>query len=314
MNISGNLIFQNSSNLIELNDTLQFKNSNSSNSIQLRNSNLDWYLEPSTNNFVNFNLNFGGMSITADATFINLNGSVNVSNGININGGYIQQLSIGNPTSSNIESTKGTFYNNNGVPYFSYNNGIDVISQQLAPIDSPAFTGTPTAPTPDSQDNSQKLATTAFVQSIVGSPVLFFNYEYSSLGEVGASSTTWSIIMTAQPQSSPPPFGKTFSYTIYTDIDSPSYSPGTTPVQVQGLFGSMSGTGVYQPINYTTIGGITYSAWSYVLSAAISNVGLNLNYLKTELATGFSLFYITSSSTDSNLSTVYLNMVIRPNP
>ncbi|GBQ20456.1 hypothetical protein AA0472_0143 [Acetobacter estunensis NRIC 0472] len=33
----------------------------------------------------------------------------------------------------------------------------------LAPINSPAFTGTPTAPTPASGDSSQKLATTAFV-------------------------------------------------------------------------------------------------------------------------------------------------------
>ena len=32
-------------------------------------------------------------------------------------------------------------------------------------IDSPAFTGTPTAPTPAQSDNSQKLATTAFVQA-----------------------------------------------------------------------------------------------------------------------------------------------------
>ena len=34
---------------------------------------------------------------------------------------------------------------------------------QLAPIDSPAFTGTPTAPTPTAGDNSTKIATTEFV-------------------------------------------------------------------------------------------------------------------------------------------------------
>lgn len=38
----------------------------------------------------------------------------------------------------------------------------------LAPIDSPAFTGTPTAPTPANTDNSTKLATTEFVNSRLG--------------------------------------------------------------------------------------------------------------------------------------------------
>lgn len=33
-------------------------------------------------------------------------------------------------------------------------------------LDSPAFTGTPTAPTPDINDNSTKIATTAFVQQV----------------------------------------------------------------------------------------------------------------------------------------------------
>ena len=38
-----------------------------------------------------------------------------------------------------------------------------------APLASPAFTGTPTAPTPTAGDNSTKVATTAFVQTAVGS-------------------------------------------------------------------------------------------------------------------------------------------------
>ena len=38
----------------------------------------------------------------------------------------------------------------------------------LAPLASPAFTGTPTAPTPASGDNSTKVATTAFVQNAIG--------------------------------------------------------------------------------------------------------------------------------------------------
>ena len=36
-----------------------------------------------------------------------------------------------------------------------------------APLASPAFTGTPTAPTPASGDNSTKVATTAFVKTAI---------------------------------------------------------------------------------------------------------------------------------------------------
>ena len=36
-----------------------------------------------------------------------------------------------------------------------------------APLASPALTGTPTAPTPATADNSTKIATTAFVQAVV---------------------------------------------------------------------------------------------------------------------------------------------------
>ena len=38
------------------------------------------------------------------------------------------------------------------------------IEQKYAPLNSPAFTGTPTAITPNSGDDSTKLATTAYVQ------------------------------------------------------------------------------------------------------------------------------------------------------
>jgi hypothetical protein len=44
------------------------------------------------------------------------------------------------------------------------------VNQNYAPLASPTFTGTPAAPTPISSDNSTTLATTAFVQSLVGLP------------------------------------------------------------------------------------------------------------------------------------------------
>ena len=46
-------------------------------------------------------------------------------------------------------------------------NGLTGTVATLAPINSPTFTGTPTAPTPTSGDNSTKVATTAFVQTAV---------------------------------------------------------------------------------------------------------------------------------------------------
>lgn len=50
------------------------------------------------------------------------------------------------------------------TPTFTPKTEIDL----LAPLDSPAFTGTPTAPTAASGTNTTQVATTAFVQSAVG--------------------------------------------------------------------------------------------------------------------------------------------------
>jgi hypothetical protein len=44
---------------------------------------------------------------------------------------------------------------------------INDILDLKAPINSPAFTGTPTAPTPDKGDNTTKIATTAFVTDAI---------------------------------------------------------------------------------------------------------------------------------------------------
>lgn len=46
--------------------------------------------------------------------------------------------------------------NNNNINWY----------KELAFTESPAFTGTPTAPTPSTSDNSTKIATTAFVKSL----------------------------------------------------------------------------------------------------------------------------------------------------
>ena len=62
---------------------------------------------------------------------------------------------------SMIGSSTKPIYLNNGTP-----NAVNVDLSTLAPKASPAFTGTPTSPTPSTSDNSTKLATTAFVKSL----------------------------------------------------------------------------------------------------------------------------------------------------
>lgn len=117
--LSQDLTFSSASSSIVLNDTLGFQNSNATSyPLQLRNASaIEWYLEPTTNP-VNFYLNFGGMSINANATFISLNAtsSVQVSNIL---------TSPNNPTinTTALGSGRGTFYSFNKLPYFTYNDG-----------------------------------------------------------------------------------------------------------------------------------------------------------------------------------------------
>lgn len=59
-----------------------------------------------------------------------------------------------------------------GMSYLrAYNNGVWSSWVYFVTPDSPAFTGTPTAPTPPFGDNSTRIATTEFVQAAVGDAV-----------------------------------------------------------------------------------------------------------------------------------------------
>lgn len=57
--------------------------------------------------------------------------------------------------------------NEGSTVWWAWSGGLDYTQAVIekAPLASPAFTGTPTAPTPVSSDNSTKLATTAFVKN-----------------------------------------------------------------------------------------------------------------------------------------------------
>lgn len=66
--------------------------------------------------------------------------------------------------SSNSGHETGNYKNDSTIP----SGWTPVTIEKLAPITSPAFSGTPTAPTPGTTDNGTRIATTAFVQSLIG--------------------------------------------------------------------------------------------------------------------------------------------------
>lgn len=87
----------------------------------------------------------------------------------------------------------------NGTSY-TYDNlfllGPSAVTSGFAPLNSPAFTGTPTAPTPAANDDSTKLATTAFVAQAVGTSAItyaqFRNQQPSgTLSGESISNATW---------------------------------------------------------------------------------------------------------------------------
>jgi hypothetical protein len=188
------------------------------------------------------------------------------------------------------------------------------VATSFAPLASPTLTGIPLAPTAVAGTNTTQIATTAFVQSAVGSSSQIINYPSSStFGTIGASSTTWTIILIPQPTSTfaTPPWGKTFSYKIYTDVNSPTYNlSGGSALSNQSLFSCMSGTGFYQPFTQNST-----NYWGYIFSQAVSQVGaINLDYINTTATGGSNYINITGNSTNAGLSSIGLIMDIYPNP
>ena len=98
------------------------------------------------------------------------------------NGSFATTVNTIGGVSSSIIATLPTRVNSNTLSITA--NTSDILLK--APINSPLFTGTPTAPTPATIDNSTKIATTEFVKA----SIIAANAGLSSIGNIAATSNT----------------------------------------------------------------------------------------------------------------------------
>ena len=73
----------------------------------------------------------------------------------------------------------------------AYDGDGNVISKTYAPIASPEFTGTPTAPTPPAGDNSTRIATTGWVQSTSGAKTAYHHHIQAEIHSSQPASTAY---------------------------------------------------------------------------------------------------------------------------
>lgn len=124
--------------------------------------------------------NLSGVAATASTL-----GMIKIGTGLNISSGVvstaIQTVAGQSPSAGNVALAVGNITG-------------------AAPLASPAFTGTPTAPTPTGGDNSTKIATTAFVQSTISSlGVTSFNTRTGAITLTGTDITNAGGALLASP-------------------------------------------------------------------------------------------------------------------
>lgn len=146
----------------------------------------------------------------------------------------------------------------------------DITGASGAPIDSPAFTGTPTAPTPAPGDSSTLLATTAFVTAeiatIPAGGVTSFNTRTgavtlttSDVTGVGGALVN-SPVFTGLPAAPTAPFGTSttqLATTAFVAAAMAAGSPGVTS------FNSRTGPVTFQATDLTAVGGALLASPSF---------------------------------------------------
>ena len=140
-------------------------------------------------------------TINTTATSVNLVGRGVTSYGLSENENYVVILENFCNTTAPLLPITGQLWYNNGTDilsaYNSANTWTPIASQDYVQAQkiSPAFTGTPTAPTPVDSTNNTQLATTAFVQAQKTNPV--FTGTVSTTGNVVAANFVGNVISPA---------------------------------------------------------------------------------------------------------------------
>ena len=164
---------------------------------------------------------------------------VNYDNSTKIATTAFVQTAIGDISGGTVTSVLG----NTGAVTLS-----ELVTGGVAPISSPTFSGTPTAPTPIESDNSTKIATTAFVQTAIGD--ISGGTVTSVLGNTGAVTLSELVTGGVAPISSPIFSG---TPTAPTPIESDNSTKIATTAFVQTAIGDISGGTVTSVLGNTGV-------------------------------------------------------------
>jgi len=150
-----------------------------------------------------------------------------------------------------------------------------------APINSPTFTGTPTAPTPATSDNSTKVATTEYVKASITAA----NAGLSSIGAISGTSNakgatisgTTELILTPADATNGGVVttgAQTFAgaKTFNSDVTAPNFLGNATTATTAGNITATSNTTLTSLSNLNTVGTIASGTWNGT-TIALANGG-----------------------------------------
>lgn len=193
--------------------------------------------------------------------FRNINtGTFNIlragTDSINVNSGSTTSQVLGQGDYLMLESNGSNGWTAlTGTVLLSVAAAVTSLLAPYAPLVSPGFTGSPTAPTPASNDSSTKLATTAFVQAVL-----------ASVKGLGFGGTTWNDVSGSR--SAGTVFTNSYSYPIMVSIVNLAAAYSGTDLYVNGRLVSRFTVGTNGPQSRATNQAIvppggTYSVGSF---------------------------------------------------